>query len=363
MDRLTFASPGARRPVFTALVALAAASLVAACRSAPAPSPAVPADTWAAVDGQVISRDDVEKAFRRVGDGSPVLSEDEALTAKLGILDDLIVNEILLAKARALKIEMSETELDTAYAEAKKNITDEAFQQELARRNLTAEDMRDGLRRERIVQKLIDQEIGSKVTVTDKEVTDLFNANRAQFNLPEDAYHLAQIIVTPVRDAQVANRTGDDATTPQAASAKVAMLMERLKTGVAFGDLAMDFSEDPESAARGGDLGLVPLSTLKQAPPALQDAVLKVAPGTARVVSQGGAHTIVYVVAHERAGQRELTTPGVREQITGTLRGRKEQLLRAAYLAAARSDAQVVNYQARRVVEAKGNPVPASGSN
>lgn len=298
-----------------------------------------------------------------MGDGSPVLSEDEALTAKLGILDDLIVNEILLAKARALKIEMSETELDTAYAEAKKNITDEAFQQELARRNLTAEDMRDGLRRERIVQKLIDQEIGSKVTVTDKEVTDLFNANRAQFNLPEDAYHLAQIIVTPVRDAQVANRTGDDATTPQAASAKVAMLMERLKTGVAFGDLAMDFSEDPESAARGGDLGLVPLSTLKQAPPALQDAVLKVAPGTARVVSQGGAHTIVYVVAHERAGQRELTTPGVREQITGTLRGRKEQLLRAAYLAAARSDAQVVNYQARRVVEAKGNPVPASGSN
>ena len=55
------------------------------------------------------------------------------------------------------------------------------------------------------------------VVVTDKDVTDFFNANRAQFNLPEDAYHLAQIIVTPVRDPQLVNRTGDDATTPQAA--------------------------------------------------------------------------------------------------------------------------------------------------
>ena len=44
--------------------------------------------------------------------------------------------------------------------------------------------------------------------------------------------------------------------------------MERLKAGASFGDLARDFSEDPESAPRGGDLGLVPLSAVKQAAPA-----------------------------------------------------------------------------------------------
>jgi hypothetical protein len=44
----------------------------------------------------------------------------------------------------------------------------------------------------------------------------------------------------------------------------------------------------------------------------------------------------------------------VRDGITSTLRGRKEQLLRAAYLTAAQNEAQVVNYLARRLVEAKG---------
>ena len=362
MHRLTLSSFNGNRHRFVALSALAAVCLAAACRSTPAPVPAVSADTWAVVDGQEITREDVEQAFRRMGDGSQTLSEDEALTAKLGLLDDLIVEKILHAKARGLKIEVSDSELDTAYAEAKKNITDDAFQQEMTRRNLTAATMRDGLRRELLSRKLIAQEVGSKIAVTDQEVTDFFNANRAQFNVPEDAYHLAQIMVTPVRDAQLVNRTGDDATTPQAASAKVAMLMERLKGGTSFGDLARDYSEDPESTPRGGDLGLVPLSAVKQASPALRDAVLNAAPGSARVVSQGGAHTIVFVVARESAGQRDLSTPAVRQGITETLRARKEQLLRTAYLTAARTDAQIVNYLARRVVESQGKsaaPSPA----
>jgi peptidyl-prolyl cis-trans isomerase SurA len=174
---------------------------------------------------------------------------------------------------------------------------------------------------------------------------------------------VAQIVVTPVRDPQLANRSGDDAGTPEAATAKVAMLMERLKQGAPFADLARDYSEDPESAPRGGDLGLVPLSAVKQAPPALRDAVLQVTPGTARVVNQGGTRTIVFVVAREPAGQRDLSTPNVRQQITENLRTRKEQLLRTAYLTAARTDARVVNYLARRLVESQGkspDPQPVS---
>jgi hypothetical protein len=93
---------------------------------------------------------------------------------------------------------------------------------------------------------------------------------------------------------------------------------------------------------------------LRQAPPQLRDAVLKAAPGTINIVSGGGAHTIVLVVAHEPAGQRDLSTPGMRDRITETLRARKEQLLRTAYLTAAQSDANVVNYLARRLVQAQG---------
>jgi peptidyl-prolyl cis-trans isomerase SurA len=134
----------------------------------------------------------------------------------------------------------------------------------------------------------------------------------------------------------------------------VKMLMERLKAGASFGDLAMGYSEDPESAPRGGDLGLVPMSRLKQAPPQLRDAVLNKKPGTVTVASMGGAHTLVLVVSQETAGQRDLSTPGVSDRITEGLKSRKEQLLRSAFLTAARTDADVVNYLARRIVETQG---------
>jgi peptidyl-prolyl cis-trans isomerase SurA len=349
------ASRTQHRHLSVVLIAVAAASVAAACRATPAPpATTITANTWAVVDGRAIMRDDVERAFRRTGDASRTLSDDEALTAKLNILNDLIVQDILLAKARELKVEITAAELDTAYGEARKKTPDEAFQQELTRRNLTTADMREGLRRDLLAQKVIDQQVRSKVVVTDQEVTDFFNANRAQFNFPEEGYRIAQIVVTPVREPRPANRSGDDAVTPQAAAAKAGMLMERLKAGTSFSELAMDYSEDPESAPRGGDLGFVPLSALKQAPPALRDAVLKAAPGTVNIVSAAGAHTIVLVVAHEAAGQRDLSMPAVRESILDTLRTRREQLLRTAYLTAVRSDAQVANHLARRLIESQG---------
>ena len=326
-----------------------------ACRqSAAPPAVRVSADTWAVVDSHAIMRADVDKAYRRAQDPSQTVSEEEMLTAKLSLLNDLITQQILLDKAQALKLEVPATELDTAYANARKNITDDAFKQELTRRGLAPEDMREGLRREMLTQKVIEQEVGSKISVTDQDVTGFFEANRAQFNVAEEAYHLAQIVVTPVREAQVANQAGDDAATPEAAVAKVRMLMDRLKSGGSFRDLAVGYSEDPESAPRGGDLGLVPVSKLKQAPPQLRNAVLGKDPGSVNVASAGGAYTLVLVVAHEQAGQRDLSTPGVKDQITQSLRSRREQLLRAAYLTAARTDATVVNYLARTLVESKG---------
>jgi peptidyl-prolyl cis-trans isomerase SurA len=86
---------------------------------------------------------------------------------------------------------------------------------------------------------------------------------------------------------------------------------------------------------------------------------MKTSIGSARVVSENGAHTILFVVSREPAGQRDLSTPGVRERIETGLRGGREQLMRSAYLAAARSDAQVTNYLARRVVENQGRSAGA----
>ena len=135
--------------------ALAAAFLAAACNSAKTPSePAVTADTWAVVDGRPITKDATEKAFRRVRDPNEKLSAEEAVAAKLAVLDDLILQDLLVAKAPALKIEVPAADLDAAFTKARGNLSDEQFKQELTRRNLTEADVRESLRRQLLAEKV-----------------------------------------------------------------------------------------------------------------------------------------------------------------------------------------------------------------
>jgi peptidyl-prolyl cis-trans isomerase SurA len=353
--RICSADARGMRFLSLALTGLIVTVASAACRQAtPPPAKPISADTWATVDGREITREQVERTFKRTRDSSQPLSPEEELTAKLSLLNELIVQEVLLNKATTLKVTVADSEVDTAFNNAKKNIPDDAFQQELSRRGISAADLREGLRRELLAQKVVNQEVSAGAAVSDQEVTDFFNTNRAQFNVAEETYHLAQIVVTPGRDGQVTNRTGDDAATPQIAVAKVKMLMERLQAGADFRDLAVAYSEDPESSPRGGDVGFVTASQIKQSPPPLRDAVLNKKPGTVNIATMNGVYTLVLVVAHEQAGQRDLSTPGVKDGISNTLKGRKEQLLRAAYVTAAQDEAQVDNYLARRLVESKG---------
>src|SRR5688500_5973239 len=210
------------------LLTLGVSIAVGACRSnttSPGAAPAAPPNVWATVGDRQISRDEIEKADRREATAQP-RADEEALADKLTLLNQLIVQELLLDKARELKIELSDTELDNAYNEAKKNITDDQFQKELATRNLTPADMRESLRRDMLANKVMEREVIGKVTVSDDDIKQFFEANRASFNRPEDAVHIAQIVITPTRANQQVNRSGNDAATPQEAQQKAGMLME-----------------------------------------------------------------------------------------------------------------------------------------
>ena len=71
---------------------------------------------------------------------------------------------------------------------------------------------------------------------------------------------------------------------------------------------------------------------------------------------------ILKLVAREAAGLRGVNDPQVQQTIRDTLRNRKEQLLRSAYLAVARDEAHVTNYLAAQVVEAAGKLPDAAKS-
>src|SRR5688572_30531785 len=114
---------------FVAVFLMAAST--GACRSTSAPAPAVvSADTWAVVNGKAVTSSDVDKEFRRSGDGSTTGAE-AILTAKLAILDGLILEEILMDRARQQNLQVPDAEVDAALTKAKGGLNDDAFQQQL----------------------------------------------------------------------------------------------------------------------------------------------------------------------------------------------------------------------------------------
>src|SRR5262249_57512575 len=91
----------------------------------------------------------------------------------------------------------------------------------------------------------------------------------------------------------------------------------RLDRGDDFATLAMNYSEDTETAANGGDLGFTPESALHNTDPATRDAVMKLKAGQYSPIipivnpatKQNLGYRIVKLVAKEPARQRALNDP------------------------------------------------------
>jgi peptidyl-prolyl cis-trans isomerase SurA len=339
-----------RRILF--LAAIAFCTLAASCKKDLAPSP----DVWALVNSRPITRADVERAYRsRVNADAPDPSQEEALSLKLSILDELVNSEILLEHASQMNLVATDAEVEDKFTESKSPYTEDEFQRKLKETGLSVDDLKSEIRRQLSIEKLLNREVVAKISITDKDVADFYNQNRAQFNIAEPQYRIAQIVVTPHPDPSVHNRKNDKATTEAEAGQKAATIEKKLTAGGDFSQLAMDYSED-NSSSTGGDLGFIPESALNQSDPVLKKTVLEMKPGesTRPIAAKGGGYRILKLLAKESAGQRELSDPQVQQGIRDMLRNRKEQLLRSAYMTELRNDAQVTNYMARQVLESAG---------
>jgi len=324
------------------------------------------ADVWAVVNGTEIKRDEVEKYYRtRINPEAQETSPEEVLSGKLNVVEQLINNEILLERAKKLNLEASDGEVEDKFTELKSGYTEDEFQRKLKDGGMTVDDLKRDLRRQLSIQKLLNREVAAKVTISDQDVLDFYNMNRNQFNVAEGQYRISQIVITPRKDAMVRNRKNDDATNEAEAQRKAKMLQDKLNSGADFSQLAMDYSEDPNTAATGGDLGFIPESSLNaaQTDPMLKKIVLSLKPGqVSPPIQLKDSIRILKLVAREAAGQRGVNDPQVQQMVRDTLRNRKEQLLRNAYLAVARDEAHVNNYLAQQVIESAGKLPDAAKS-
>ncbi len=315
----------------------------------------------ATVNGRKILRTEVDKYYNNQTADAPQKPVDEqADTLRLNILKQLVDNEILMQRAEKLGLLATDDEVNTKLAEIKAPFSQQEFDKRMADRGITLADFKADLRRSITVDKVLNKEITSKINITDDDITAYYNQHKAEFNLIEPQYHLAQILVTTQPNPQarnVANKAQNDAE----AKKKIQVIENRLDSGEDFASVAMNFSEQPETAQNGGDLGFVPESSLKGDKTAY-DAINKLKPGqytTVLVVADPNSHQVfgyrvVKLISKEQAGQRELQDPRVQQAIREQLRDRREQLLKAAYYEVIRDEAKVENFFAESILKKAG---------
>lgn len=332
------------------LAALSGALFLISCKHAP------PANVAAIVNNHAITYADLEKTYQsqypQPIEGS---SDDQVMTQKLDVLNSLINAELLLQRAEKLGLMAVDADVDAELNKMKAPYTKEQFDSQLAARKMSLDDLRSQIRRQLTVDKLINKEITSHIAVTDADVANFYNANKASFNLAEPQIHLAQIVVTPMPDPNVRNLKNSKAQNETDAKTKILDIEARLKRGDDFAGLAQNYSEDSNSAANGGDMGFVPESALERANPELRKMVVSLAPGgVSPVIHTQEGYRILKVISKEPAGQRELNDPRVQQSIRETLMNRKDNLLKAAYYENARDNAKIQNYLAQSISDNAG---------
>ncbi len=324
--------------------------ILASCRKT------APAGTAAEVNSRPVTYDLLDKHYKlQFPNPTPETSEDQVAIQKLEVLRSMIDNEIMLQRAEKLNLLAQDSDVEAKFNDIKAPYTQEEFQKQLDARKITAAEFKAQLRRDLSVQKLFNKEITSKIAITDKDVADFYNSNKASFNLAEPQIHLANILVTSHPDPNVKNLKSDKAQNEEQARAKIQSIEARLKQGEDFAMVAQAFSEDPNTTANGGDLGFVPESSLEQAHVELRKMVVALQPGqVSPVIKTPEGYRILKVISKEPAGQRELNDPRVQQNIRETLINRKDQLLRAVYYEVARNEAKVDNYYAQSVLGKMG---------
>jgi peptidyl-prolyl cis-trans isomerase SurA len=130
------------------------------------------------------------------------------------------------------------------------------------------EDFKDQLRTGMLTQKVISQDVGRRINITPAEMAAYYEKHKDEFKTPE-AVRLAEILVST--EAKPNAQPLD----PAGAEAKAKSLLEQLKGGAKFDELAKKSSDDA-SASQGGDLGYFKRGDLA---PELENVVFGMKPG------------------------------------------------------------------------------------
>ena len=287
----------------------------------PKPVPAVLPDTIAKVGGESISKSDLEAAIRSVeqqngGRSLPPERRDEIFR---GVLDNLVSIRVLRQEVADRHMTASDADIAAHINELRKQFPSEAaFKQAMAMQHVSQEKLRDDARMDLLVNRLLENEVNSKLSVKPGDISAFYEKNPDKFKQSESVHASHILIIVP---------PGADAGTKAAAKGRAEEALKAARGGKDFAALARQYSQDG-SAQRGGDLGFV---VRGQTAPAFENAAFALQIGQISDVVETPFGFHIIKVTERRPG-RAVPFPEAAAQIQQYLEQQQRQALSKAFV-------------------------------
>ncbi len=228
----------------------------------------------AVVNDDIITLSELNEQLRpyanqvRAGNFSSEQERKMLFTVREKVLNGLVDQKLTDQEIKKANITVSNSEIDATIERIKEArfLTDEELRLVLRRQGLSLEEYRDQIKTQILRTKLINLEVKSKIVVTQEDVAAYYKDHPEIYG-GEKKYHLRNILLKPPLLA-------DEAET-RAFREKMETIVESLKGGASFKEMARQYSQSPQ-AADGGDLGAFELSALSAQ---IRDAVKDLKPG------------------------------------------------------------------------------------
>ena len=222
--------------------------------------PSLPIDRVVAIVGDqpILWSDVLTTINQRRAQGMPLPTDSVAQTALARtVLGELVDEEILVQKAKEMKLEVSDVDVTSGADRQIKQVraqfpSDEEYRNELRKAGLgTPEEYRKSLveqyRRQNLQQKAFAElrKMAKPVNVTEEEISAAFERSKSELQKRPATVTFRQIIVAPHASPAAKAK----------AKARADSLLVEIKRGGDFEQIAKRESMDPGTRQLGGDLG------------------------------------------------------------------------------------------------------------
>lgn len=287
----------------------------------------------AMVNGQPIVAKAVQAEIRgvlaRLQEQGRKPTEAELAALRESIIEKMIKLELLSQESKKAGISFSSSDIDKELKGYKKGFPDEkAFAKALGQAGITEAELRKHVGKNMVIQKFIDSNFKGKVQITEQEAKDFYNNNLEKFKQPELA-HARHILILA--------KEADPKADKDRKREKLAQVKKKLQEGGDFTLLAKQYSEDPGSKERGGDLGFFPKGQMVKP---FDQAVFKMMPGELSdiVETEFGYHLIKL---EEKRAAQVVSFEEAKTKITAYLTQEKVTVNIEAFLAEAKGKATI----------------------